>query len=426
MTMMENSNRQRFYVALTLVVRILVGATFLFSGFVKAVDPLGTAFKLNDYFVAFGMEAFKGTGIYLSMALLSLEMTIGISLIFNIWHKFNVWVLTFITVYFTGLTLFIALTNPVSDCGCFGDAIKISNWATFYKNILLLGLTFVLLLSKNRFNTRLISIQTQKVMWFIFIIFSLAIALYSLRSLPPIDFRPYKVGTNLIEARKIPADAEPDQYKNFFYYEKNGNIKKFDEDNYPWQDSTWHFLEMETELVKKGYDSPYNNLVFFDSNQNDVTESILNNAEYTWLLVSYDLSAIPLSMYDKIHAFLIEAESKNIRFNLVTSAGDSDIKTFEYRSGVGLPVITADEILLKTIIRANPGIVVLHKGIIVGKWNFNSFNTEDVTLIQKPLESGLSEKAALKTRLIILNLAAILLLIFLVAMGIERIKNKYF
>lgn len=426
MTMMENSNRQRFYIALTLVVRILVGATFLFSGFVKAVDPLGTAFKLNDYFVAFGMEAFKGTGIYLSMALLSLEMTIGISLIFNIWHKFNVWVVTFLTVYFTGLTLFIALTNPVSDCGCFGDAIKISNWATFFKNILLLALLFVLLLSKQQFTARFLSLQTQKVLWFVFIMFSSAFALYSLRSLPPIDFRPYKVGTNLIEARKIPADAEPDQYKNFFYYEKNGNIKKFDEENYPWQDSTWSFIEMESELVKKGYDSPYTNLVFFDLNQNDITESVLNKSEYTWLLVSYDLSAIPLSMYDKIHTFLTKAESENIRFSLVTSAGNSDIKTFEYRSGVILPVISADEILLKTIIRANPGIVVLHEGIIVGKWNLKSIDTKDENIILKPLESGLSEKAALKTRLIILNLAAILLLIFLVALGIERIKNKYF
>jgi hypothetical protein len=244
--------------------------------------------------------------------------------------------------------------------------------------------------------------------------------------LPPIDFRPYKVGTNLNEARKIPSNAEPDKFKNFFYYKKNGNVKKFDEDNYPWQDSTWIFLEMESELIEKGYESPYANLIFFDSDHNDITESILNNTDYTWLFVSYDLSAIPLELYDNIHAFLNKAENENIRFNLVTSSSDSDIKMFEYRAGVVLPVISADEILLKTIIRANPGIVVLHEGIIIGKLNFKSINLKNEKLIFQPLESGLTEKENLKARLIIINLAAILLLIFLVALGIERIKNKYF
>ena len=420
----EYSSKEQIVLVLVTIARIVVGATFLFSGFVKAVDPLGTAFKLNDYFQAFGMDYFKGLGIYLSLALLSVEMTVGITLIFNIWNKFSIWIVTMLTVFFTWLTFFIALTDPVSDCGCFGDAIKISNWATFYKNIVLLVLAFIILLIKKQYTTYIISLRLQKILWFVYFLFSLSFGLYSLNGLPSIDFRPYKTGTNLIEARKMPDNAKPDEFKNFFYYEKNGEIKKFDEENYPWQDSTWNFMEMESVLVKKGYESPYKNLAFFDSNQNDITESLLQSREYTWLLISYDISAIPLELYERLHNFLLKAEQQDIQFSMVTSANDSDIKIFEYRAGVILPVIHADEILLKTIIRANPGIVVLRDGVIIGKWNFK--NIKDDSEILKPLESSLGNNGTLKTQLIIINLAAIILVILLVTLGIEKIKNKYF
>ena len=210
------------------IARIIVGITFIFSGFVKGIDPWGSAYKFTDYFNAMGLEWLLWAAFPLGVLLAFAEFAIGVGFLFNVFIRLCSWLALLFMIFFTGLTLWIALDNPVTDCGCFGDALILTNWETFYKNIVLILLAFIVF----RYRNNMDDIGMKKISYVLGIITVFAyiiLTFYSYNHLPVFDFRPYKTGVNIPEAMAIPENAPQPEYENVFYYsnKKTGEIKKF-------------------------------------------------------------------------------------------------------------------------------------------------------------------------------------------------------
>ncbi len=367
--------------AVLMVSRLLVGIVFLFSGFVKAVDPLGTAYKIEDYLVAFGGFFADMTWIALpaSIALFTLEFMLGVCLVFNIMPKSTSWITFVFMLCMTGLTLYVALENPVSDCGCFGDALVLDNWTTFYKNIVLLVLAvIVLILGRRSYATFLPPVEWSVIG--VFAVLIVGLATYCLLSLPVIDFRPYKVGVNIKEAMEIPEGAEPDVYETTFVYARNGEEQEFTLENYPKNDSTWVFVRQNTKLIKQGYVPPIHDFSIVTESMEDITYDILDNPGYTVLVIMYDLNKANMRQARKLNNFYEQSQIRGADFYVLTASGNAEIENFRHITGAAYPFCFTDPITLKTVIRANPGIVLLKNGVIVNKWNVRFLKETDYSV----------------------------------------------
>ena len=374
---------------LRLISRILIGLLFLFSGFVKAVDPVGGSIKFTDYFEAFGMDFLLGTTLPLAIVLSTIEIVIGFNLLTGIRVKYTSTIAFYLMLFFTALTLILAIFNPVSDCGCFGDAIKISNWGTFFKNLISLPFTWILFRNRDKFIDKLTRPRING-LTAVSVIFAVGISIYSYRNLPVLDFRPFKTGVNIPEAMKIPEGALQSEYKTTFILEKDGIRKEFDEKNYPYDDTTWVFIDSKSELLKEGYQPPIKDFYITDKNGNDVSEKIIGSKKPVFLMIAPDLSKVEQKQALKLVALNKECRKKNIKFYCVTSSLYEDIIGFEMENGAAMNYLYADEVLLQTIIRANPGLVIIENGTILAKYNF--INTPGTDIIKNPVSHIISEK----------------------------------
>ena len=350
--------------------RIIVGIVFIYSGFVKGIDPLGSDYKFTDYFNAFGMGWMNATTLFFSFALSLAEFLIGIALLFNLWISRMAWGSLLFMAFFTPLTLVLALTNPVSDCGCFGDAMILTNWQTFWKNIILLLLALMIFVYRKEYKSSL-PLMGQ----FSFLTLAgagmLCLSIYCYRHLPVLDFRPYAVGKNITESMRLPEGAEPDQYEVTLKYKnkQTGEIRSFTEENYPWQDTlNWEYESSSERLVKKGYITPIHDLVIEHPTLGNITEEILEDDNYTILAVAYNLNQSDTQYQPAINRLAEYAREKGIRFYGLTSSSERDIEAYKKRNHVPYEFCTADEIQLKTMIRSNPGVIILREGTILDKW----------------------------------------------------------
>jgi len=225
----------RFFIWIS---RYILAFTFIFSGFVKGVDPLGSAYKFGDYFMAFGLNFLEPFALPLSFILCAAELLIGLLLLFKVKDTLAIWGTFLFMAAFTPLTLVLAIYNPVSDCGCFGDAIILTNWETFFKNLPLFAASIFLLKYRKRINPVFPSVYSHIIALALLVI-SFIPSIHGYLNLPLIDFRPYSIGTNIQEAMSFPEGAPVDEYSTILYYEKDGIVKEFTQDNFPWQDTTW-------------------------------------------------------------------------------------------------------------------------------------------------------------------------------------------
>jgi uncharacterized membrane protein YphA (DoxX/SURF4 family) len=363
--------------------RIILGLVFIFSGFVKAVDPWGGAYKIQDYFDAFGFSDFNFLAMPLSFLQAAVEFGVGISLLIGIYRQINSILALLIMLFMTPLTLYLAIANPVTDCGCFGDALVISNWHTFYKNIFLLiaaiivfawsALMFTFFSRKRYFRTSL---------WIY--IFIIGVSLYCFRYLPVIDFRPYKIGANIPEKMKIPENAEQPEYDIKLLYSQDGMVKEFSLDNYPKDDSTWTFVDTKTRLVKKGYEPPIHDFSITDADGNDITHEIIYNRSYTFLLIAHKLEEASDSNVDKINDIYDFSKEAGYNFYTLTSSLPEIIRNWIKNTGAEYPFCTTDDITLKTIIRSNPGLLLIKDGTVIKKWP--NTNLPDIEKLNKLIE----------------------------------------
>lgn len=361
---------KKFKSASLLIARLLFGATFLFSGFVKAVDPLGTAYKVTDYFEAFGIPSADALSVVLAFLLITIEFCIGFAFFFNVKLKESAWVAGLFMLVMTPLTLYLAIENPVSDCGCFGDAVVMTNWQTFYKNVVLCALLLVVCLSIKG-NRPWLSELGSWLFLSIAALISLGICTYGYTHLPFIDFRPYKVGNNISEGMSVPYDAPLDEYKITFVYEKDGKQKEFAFEDYPADDSTWVFVCQKTELISQGYVPPIHDFSIVTEEDGDITDIVLDTQGYTLLVVSHKLEKIKTAAIPAVKSILEALAAKNIPCYWLTSTYTDEVQTFKEQYDIHVPFGATDDITLKTIVRANPGLVLLRRGTVVAKWHCN-------------------------------------------------------
>lgn len=377
---MRMSSKGKTVKLLLVLSRIIVGATFLFSGFVKAVDPLGFTYKIQDYLIETGLTQLFPLALPAALLMVVAEFSLGAFLLLGIYRRWTTRMTTLFMLFFTPLTLWIALANPVEDCGCFGDAFIISNWQTFFKNIILLAGAMLLLVRRERI-TPLFSSKMASAAALFTLLFALLFALHNLYRLPLFDFRPYRIGANI--PRQMFVDPEKaDVLETIFIYAKDGEEKEFTEENYPWNDSTWTFVDMRTDLVKKGEKPAIEDFaiesLYFDAADGlwqtggEITDMILNEPSYTFLMIAYSLDEMSerhLDRFEELHGY---ARERGFPFYLVTSTAADHVGLWEEEHQTGFQFTHADERVLKTMIRSNPGLMLLKKGNVVNKWDDSS------------------------------------------------------
>jgi uncharacterized membrane protein YphA (DoxX/SURF4 family) len=345
--------------------RILVALVFIFSGFVKGVDPLGTAYRIEDYFIAFGTGWANPLSLFLSIFLCAVEFTLGLSLLFNFRLKILAWPLLLMMTFFTLLTLNDAIFNPVPDCGCFGDAIKLTNWETFYKNIVLQALVLVIFFYRKKYHSIFLPRIDHIGIVIVFAGFA-AFSVYQYRHLPWIDFLGWKVGTNLIPDKTI----QPTIYLT--YRNKiTGEEKEYLSTNYPWNDSTWAAQwEFENQRVDNSRVPKGHSLDIFDSQGNDYTETFINNPGYQFIVASYSLKDASRKGFEKIDKLDDDIVGNGHSLIVVTGSIDEEVQSFRKGLHPDIEFYHADDIELKMVIRANPGLILLKDGVVMGKWNW--------------------------------------------------------
>ena len=350
--------------------RIVIGAVFIFSSFVKGIDLQGSAIKFDDYFVAFGMDFLIPASFTLAIFLVSTEFIIGISLLFGFRTYWGAWGVLIFMSAFTPLTLILALFNPVSDCGCFGDAIVLTNWQTFWKNVVLMIMMLVIFYYRKKFKPVYPATTEWAILVVIFVLFT-GFSLYNYRHLPMIDFRPYNTGTNIPEKMYMPVNAPVDEYETILIYEKDGIRKEFDLENYPWRDSTWSFVEQKSVLIKEGYKPPIHDFTISTQDGNGITDLVLSDEGYSFILVSSDLAKANKEALQKLDTLSLYCNQAGIKFYSLSSSIYSEIEQIKTSQQLSLDFYITDETTLKTIIRSNPGLLLLKEGIILAKWHYN-------------------------------------------------------
>ena len=363
---------------LTNACRFFLAIVFIFSGFVKAVDPLGTQYKIQDYLEAFGWTSLVPAFFPFLASVLQamIEFCLGVYLLFGIRRRTTPLFMLLIMGVMTPLTLWLAIDNPISDCGCFGDAVVLTNWQTFWKNC------FLLLAAVSVFKWRncITPLITKRFDWLVALytfLYILGMTLYCYRELPVFDFRPYHIGADIRKGMEIPEGAKPSVFESRFILEKGGKRQEITLDNYP--DSTWTFVESHTILKEKGYEPPIHDFSMMSLDTwEDITDSVLSDKGYTFLLVAHRIEGADDSNIDLINEIYDYSVEHGYGFYALTSSPEDEIELWRDKTGAEYPFCQTDDITLKTIIRSNPGLLLVKDGTILNKWSDNRLPDEYV------------------------------------------------
>ena len=387
------------------ICRFILAATFIFSGYVKAIDPLGTLYKLKDYAAAMALNDILPDWalVIVAIGLGALEFSLGVFMLFAVRrHAVSKLTLALMSVM-TALTVWIYIADPVKDCGCFGDALTLTNGETLLKNIVLIACA-ALVAWRPVDMARFISRTNQWIVKYYTIAYIVVTSVYCLYTLPIFDFRPYRVGTNIKQGMEIPEGAEQPEFESTFILRKNGVTREFTLDNYP--DSTWEYVDTKTVQTKKGYEPPIHDFAITTNDTGeDITEQVLTKKGYTFLLVSPRLAVADDSNFGDIDQIYEYAEENGVDFFCLTASTNEDIERWRDLTGAEYRFCNADETTLKTMIRSNPGLILLKDGTIIGKWSHNALpQTDELTAPLEQLPIGKAQNDSTPERLLIVLL----------------------
>ena len=387
------------------ICRFILAATFIFSGYVKAIDPLGTLYKLKDYAAAMSLNDILPDWalVIVAIALGALEFSLGVFMLFAVRrHTVSKLTLALMSVM-TALTVWIYIADPVKDCGCFGDALTLTNGETLLKNIVLIACA-ALVAWRPVDMARFISRTNQWIVKYYTIAYIIVTSVYCLYTLPVFDFRPYRVGTNIKQGMEIPEGAEQPEFESTFILRKNGVTREFTLDNYP--DSTWEYVDTKTVQTKKGYEPPIHDFAITTNDTGeDITEQVLTKKGYTFLLVSPRLAVADDSNFGDIDQIYEYAAENGVDFFCLTASTNEDIERWRELTGAEYKFCNADETTLKTMIRSNPGLILLKDGTIIGKWSHNALpQTDELTAPLEQLPIGKAQNDSTPERLLIVLL----------------------
>lgn len=357
---------------ITQIFRLLVGITFVFSGFVKLVDPLGSTYKFEEYFSeeVLNLTFLVPLALEFSIILILAELLLGVMLLVGFKSKFTSYSLLFLISVFLFLTWYSAYYNKVNDCGCFGDAIKLSSWQTFYKNVVLIFMILWLLI-KHKEIKPLLGNFIAKSLIVLSITFSIFILYQVLTYLPIIDFRPYAIGKNITEGMTIPANAKKAIYKDTWVYKVDGVDKTFTTEEKPWQIADAKFVSRKTDVIQEGYKPPIHDFTM-EKDGEDLTEQLLQEQKLM-LIVMYNIEKSHKNGFKHIKDLSDKAIENGYKVFAMSASPEADFLKLKAEYQLNFDLLFCDETTLKTMIRANPGMMMLNKGTITEKWNWRSY-----------------------------------------------------
>ena len=352
------------------VARTVVGLTFILSGFVKAIDPLGTQYKIQDYLAAIppSLSLPDMLTLLMSVSLSMVEFTLGAFMLTAISRRLTARLILLFMMVMTAVTVWIYIADPVKDCGCFGDALTLTNLETLLKNIVLLALAALVAWRPTHIG-RLMSRSNQMLLGQMLMVTPVALSFWCLYDLPLIDFRPYHIGADIKAGMEIPEGAEQPVFDTTFIMEKDGERREFTLDNYP--DSTWTFVDSKTVTVKEGYVPPIHDFSITAADGEDITDMVLGREGYTFLLISPDLDKADDQNFGDIDQIYEFCQDNSIPFYCLTASTEKSQQHWQNITGAEYPFCMTDATTLKTMIRSNPGLMLLEKGVVRGKWSHN-------------------------------------------------------
>ena len=359
------------------IARIIVGALFIFSGLVKAIDPLGLTYKMQEFFEVWARDGYAvklmnwlyGQSFIFSIIIISIEVVLGVALLVGFKKKLVLAFLLLLMIFFTFLTSYVLFSGKIATCGCFGDCIPLTPVQTFTKDILLL-LLIIFLLFKQQYITTLFNGFVTPVIVLLSIIGVIMLQLHVIKHLPLKDCLPFKVGNDLLKLRKMPADAIPDKFDYKFVYQKDGIKKDFTTINLP--DSSWSFVERKQILLQKGKNNVprINDFSLTDSTGADVTETLLSQNKGYYLFFIKDFDNSPDMWIDNFKAFVQRAKHKNLSVYIVTADKEGAIHLFNNINKLNFQIFTCDATAIKTAARANPTLFFMQGPVVQNKYSW--------------------------------------------------------
>ena len=359
--------------------RIFVGLLFIFSGLIKINDPLGFSYKLEEYFEVFHIGFLGNFALSMAIILCSLEIILGFALLIGVRAKSVAWGLLLLIIFFAFLTFYSAYFKVVQTCGCFGDAIPLTPWQSFSKDLVLLLLIIIIFINRKTIEP-VFSKKTGDTLLIGSAIVSVGIGLYTYNFMPVIDFLPYKVGASIPDAMKTPPGAKPDEFQITYNLKnkKTGETKVMTDREYLssniWKDNNWVVVGTpENKLVKKGYEPPIKDLSIQDAQGSNYTNELLSNPYNSLIVVAYDLNHTNVEAIGKLNAVAANLiHNFNTRTIMLTSNSAKDAEAFARKNHLVMEIFYADEVPLKSMVRANPGVILMKNGVILNKWHYHS------------------------------------------------------
>jgi len=351
------------------VVRIFVGILFIISGFIKLNDPVGFSFKLEEYFSqgVLDLPFLTPFALAISILVVIVEVMVGVMLILGYKRKLTVWTLLAMIIFFTFLTFYSAYFNKVTDCGCFGDAIKLTPWESFTKDVVLLVLILIIYVGR-KYITPLVNSKTLMSVLYVSFIACVGYVYYVLNHLPVIDFRPYEIGKNIEEGMNTPADAPKAVFEYKWKFNVNGNEEIYvTNGDYPTVDG--EFMDVETEEIQAGYEPPVHDFTI-EQNGEDFAAALLQEPKLV-MVIAYDLRKSNLEVFKEIKAVTDKALKAGYKVIGMSASGPDQTDALKKENNLAFDFYFTDETTLKTIVRSNPGVLVLEKGTIVQKLHYN-------------------------------------------------------
>lgn len=374
---MDKTNTLPITNILIWIARIFTGALFVFSGLIKANDPLGFSYKLEEYFQVFQMDFLNSYSVIIAILLCSIEIILGALLLIGVWKRQVVLGLLLLILFFTFLTFYSAFFEVVTSCGCFGDAIPLTPWQSFTKDLILLTLIIFLYINRNAIQPTIGDAYTKNIVTAGVAIISIGIGIYTFNFLPVLDFLPYKVGNNLPELMRIPPGAVLDEYETRYKLKNKltNEEREMSDKEYLkteiWKDENWEIIgDPQTNLIKKGYEAPISDLIISDENGIENTDLIIENPEYNLIIVAYDLSNTNPGALKKLNDLAEEvAKEFAIRTVILTSSSSQVAQTLSSDLDLKTEFFYADAVPLKSMVRANPGLLLMKNGTVIDKWS---------------------------------------------------------
>ena len=359
------------------IARVLTGILFIFSGLIKANDPQGLSYKMQEFFDVWSADPSLKTlmvwldnyALPLSIIMITLEVIVGVGLLLGIKKKLFSTLLLILIIFFGFLTGYAVLSGKIATCGCFGDCIPLTALQSFIKDIILFMLILIIFFGQKYIYPFLARAINYSVL-FISIILVIFFQWYVLRHNPLADCLPFKKGNNIIELRKVPAGAVPDKKEYKFFYSKNGNEKLFTADKLP--DSTWQFIRREDVIIKKGTnnEAPIKDFYLTPLDGNDTTDAVLNFKGDYYLFFVKDIAAGTGYWLNNFTSIYTLAKNKNIPLYIITSEAQEAQQFFNVRNNFNVPVLSLDATALKTAARTNPGLYLMQGPVIKDKWGW--------------------------------------------------------